>query len=136
MRKIILLVLVTVGGYFLYSRMGVKEKLSDILEPEITISDLKSSSVYADSLVELRNLRVIESQSVMNYSRTKVSDAAGEELILLSSRPYRTNETVSAVKGRYTVIYADNEKRCEVFIADDLKPFNDLMKVIKQSLLF
>lgn len=136
MRKIILLVLVAVGGYFLYSRMGVKEKLSGILEPEITISDLKSSSVYADSLVELRNLRVIESQSVLNYSRTKVSDAAGEELILLSSRPYRTNETVSAVKGRYTVIYADNEKRCEVFIADDLRPFNDLMKVIKQSLLF
>lgn len=136
MRKIILLLLVAFGGYFLYSRMGVKEKLSGILESEITISDLKSSSVYADSLVELRNLRVIESQSVMNYSRSKVSDAGGEELVLLSSRPYQTNETVSAVKGRYTVIYADNERCYEVFIADDLRPLNDLMKVVKQLILY
>ena len=135
MRKIIVLVLAVIGGYFVYTRMGVHEKLSGILEPQITISDLKNSSVFADSLVELRNLRVIETQSVLNYSRSKVSDATGEEMILLSNRPFKSNETVDVIKGRFTVVYADKERRCEVFISEDLKPFNDLITVLKHSLL-
>ena len=135
MRKIIVLVLAVIGGYFVYTRMGVHEKLSGILEPQITISDLKNSSVFADSLVELRNLRVIETQSVLNYSRSKVSDATGEEMILFSNRPFKSNETVDVIKGRFTVVYADKERRCEVFISEDLKPFNDLITVLKHSLL-
>ena len=136
MRKIIVLILASLGGYFMYTRMGVHEKLSGILEPQTTITDLKSHpSVFADSLIELKNLRVIETQSVMNYSRCKVSDVTGQEMVLLSSRPYSTGETVNTVKGRYTVLYANNEKRCEVFISDDLKPFSDFMKLIKLSLL-
>lgn len=136
MRKIIVLILASVGGYFMYTRMGVHEKLSGILEPKITISDLKSRpSVFADSLIEVKDLRVIETQSVMNYSRCKVSDETGQEMVLLSSRPYSTGETVNTVKGRYTVLFANNEKRFEVFISEDLKPFSDFMKLIKLSLL-
>ncbi len=92
--------------------------------------------MFADSLIELKNLRVIETQSVMNYSRSKVSDETGQEMTLLSTRPFRSNEIVSEIKGRFTVVYQDKNKSCEVFISDDLKPFNDLMRVIKQSLLF
>ncbi len=136
MRKIIMLLFVSLGGYFMYTRMGVHEKLSGILEPQITISDLKSCpSVFADSLIELKNLRVIETQSVMNYSRCKVSDETGQEIVLLSSRPYSAGETVNTVKGRYTVLYANNDKPCEVFISNNLKPFSDFMKLIKLSLL-
>ncbi len=131
-----MLILASLGGYFMYTRMGVHEKLSGRLEPKITISDLKSRpSVFADSLIEVKDLLVIETQSVMNYSRCKVSDVTGQEMVLLSSRPYSTGETVITVKGRYTVLYANNEKRCEVFISDDLKPFSDFMKLIKLSLL-
>ena len=136
MRKIIGLIFAILGGYFVYTRMGVHEKFSGILEQQITVSDLKSRpSVFADSLIELKNLRVIETQSLMNYSRCKVSDETGEEIVLLSSRPYSAGEDVNAVKGKYTVLYADNKKRCDVFISDDLKPFSDFMKLIKLSLL-
>ena len=131
MKKLIILVLIVIGGYFLYNKMNVHNKLSGIIQPQITISDLKNSSVYADSLVELRNLRVIETQSALNYSCSKVSDATGQEMILLSKHPFRTNETINAIKGRYTIIYADMKRRCEVFISEDLKPFNDFMKVLK-----
>lgn len=137
MKKLIFFLVVSVSGYFLYSRMGVKEKLSAMLEPQITISDLQNRpSVFADSLVTLHSIRVIESQSLLNYTRSKVYDGTGAELVLLSSRPFSTGETVDEVKGCYTVVYADSERRCEVFISDDLKPFSDLMKVIKHSLLF
>lgn len=136
MRKIIMLILAGLAGYFMYTRLGVHEKLSSILEPQTTIADLKNRpSVFADSLIELKNLRVIETQSVMNYSLCKVSDETGQELVLLCSRPYSTGETVNAVIGKYTVLYANNEKRCEVFISDDLKPFSDFIKIIKLSLL-
>lgn len=137
MKKLIFFLVVSVGGYFLYSQMGVKEKLSAMLEPQITINDLQSRpSVFADSLVTLHNIRVVESQSLLNYTRSKVSDGTGSELVLLSSRPFSTGEAVDEINGRFTVVYADSERRCEVFISDDLKPFSDLMKVIKHSLLF
>lgn len=136
MRKIIVLILAGLGGFFMYTRMSVHEKLSGILEPQTTIADLKSRpSVFADSLIELKNLRVIETQSVMNYSRCKVSDETGEEMVLLSSRPYSTGETINTVKGKYTVLYANNDKRCEVFVSNDLKPFSDFINLIKLSLL-
>lgn len=137
MKNIILIAVVVVAGYFFFKKSGVQEKLSDIFESQITISDLQSRpSVFADSLVVLHNLRVVESQSLLNYTRSKISDGTGAELVLLSSRPYSTGESVDEVKGRLTVVYADSERRCEVFISDDLKPFSDLMKVIKHSLLF
>lgn len=137
MKKLIFFLVVSVTGYFLYSRMGVKEKLSAMLEPQITISDLQSRpSVFADSLVTLRNIHVVESQSLLNYTRSKVSDRSGAELVLLSSSPFSRGEAVDEVKGRFTILYADNERSFEVFISEDLKPFSDLMKVIKISLLF
>jgi len=135
MRKIIVLALAVIGGYFVYTRMGVHEKFSGLLEPQITISDLKSSSVFADSLVELRNLRVTETQSLLNYSRSKVSDASGEEMIVLSNHPFRTNESIDVIRGRFTVVYADNARRCEVFISEDLNLFHDFMTVLKHSLM-
>lgn len=137
MKNLILIAVVAVAGYFFFKKSGVHEKLSDIFEPQISISDLQSRpSVFADSLVTLHNIRIVESQSLLNYTRSKVSDGSGAELVLLSGRPFSTGETVDEVKGRYTVVYADSERRCEVFISDDLKPFSDLMKVIKHSLLF
>lgn len=118
-------------------KSGLLEKLVVIFEPQITISDLQSRpSVYADSLVTLRNIHVIESQSLLNYTCSKVSDGSSAELVLLSSRPYIKGEAVDEVKGRLTIIYADNERRCEVFITKDLNLFSDLMKVIKHSFLF
>jgi len=137
MKKLILIAGVAIVGYFFLKKSGAHEKLSDIFEPQISISDLQSRpSVFADSLVTLHNIRFVESQSLLNYTRSKVSDGSGAELVLLSSRPYTTGEAVDEVKGRYTVVYADNERRCEVLVSDDLKPFSDLMKVIKHSLLF
>lgn len=137
MKKLIFFLLISVGGYFLYSRMGMKEKLSAMLEAQITLSDLQNRpSVFADSLVTLQNIRVVESQSLLNYTCSKVSDGTGAELILLSDRPFRSGEAIDEIKGRFTVVYADSDRHYEVFISDDLKPFNDLMKVIKMSLLF
>ena len=137
MRNLILIVVAAFAGYFFFKKSDVPKKLSGIFEPQITISDLQGRpSVFADSLVILHNLRVVESQSLLNYTRSKIADGTGAELVLLSGRPYSTGETVNEVKGRYTVIYADNERRCEVFISDDLKPLSDLMKIIKHSLLF
>jgi len=136
MKKLILIAGIAFVGYFFLKKSGVHEKLSDIFEPQISISDLQSRpSVFADSLITLHNLRVVESQSLLNYTRSKISDGTGADLVLLSTRPYSTGESVDEVKGRLTVVYADNEKRFEVFISDDLKPFSDLMKVIKHSLL-
>lgn len=137
MKRIIFIALLVVAGYYFFKKSDVQEKLSSMLEPQITISDLKNHpSVFADSLVELKNLRVIETQSMMNYSRSKVSDVTGQEMVLLSSRPFRSNEIVSEIKGHFIVMYQYKNKSYEIFISDDLKPFNDLMKVIKQSLLF
>lgn len=137
MKKLILIAGVAIVGYFFLKKSGVHEKMSDIFEPQITISDLQSRpSVFADSLVTLHNIRVVESQSLLNYTRSKVSDGSGAELVLLSGRPYTKGEAVEEVKGRFTVVYSDSERRCEVFISDDLKPFSDLVKVIKHSLLF
>lgn len=136
MKKLILILIAAIGGYFFFEKLGLLEKMSFIFEPQITINDLQSRpSIYADSIVILRNLRIKGTRSLLNYTHSKVSDGTGE-IVLLSSRPYTTGEEVKEVKGRFTVLYADDERRFEVFISEDLKLARDLMKVIKHTLLF
>jgi hypothetical protein len=136
MKKILILLLLALGGYFMYTRLGVHEKLSAIIQPQITILDLQSNpSVFSDSLVELKNLHIIESQSVMNYSKSIVTDNSGRSMLLFSNLPFRKDEIISAIKGRYTILYQVNGKSCEIFISESLKPFNDIMHLIKQSVL-
>jgi len=54
MKKLILIAGVAIVGYFFLKKSGAHEKLSDIFEPQISISDLQSRpSVFADSLVTL-----------------------------------------------------------------------------------
>lgn len=137
MKKFLIIVIVAVGGYFFLKKSCVIQKLTTIVEPQITISDLQNHpSVYADSLITLHKIHVVESHTLFNYTQSKVSDGSGAYLLLLSSRPFGKGEVVDEVSGRLTVVYADNERRYEVFISDDLKPFNDLMKVIKHALVF
>jgi hypothetical protein len=136
MKKIIVLTLALFGVYFVYTHLAVHKIFSGILQPNITINDLKDHpSLYADSLIVLKNLHVVETQSLLNYSRSKVSDETGHEIFLLSSRPFSNNETIAVVKGRYTILYIDNKRKYDVFISDDLKPFNDLIKLIKKSVI-
>lgn len=137
MKKILVLMFIVIGGYYLYTHHGVQEKITEIFEPQITISDLKSHpSLFVDSLVKLRNIRIIETKSVLNLSMSKIGVQSGQTIIMLSNHPYRINETIAEIKGRYLVAFQNQDRCYEVFILDDLKPFKKLIKVINQSLLF
>ena len=134
MRTILLVVsTIIIGGYF-YTRMNISGKIAAAIRPQITIEDLKGSSQFVDSLVELQNLKVIETRSILKYTWSKVIDKTGQTMTLLSYRPFLVNEQIEIIKGRYSVVYTDNYKRCEVFISEELKAFHDLMNKIKHSM--
>jgi hypothetical protein len=137
MKKTIALFLAILGGYFLYTQFGIQEKLTGMFDLNVTISDLKNQpSIYADSLVILKNIRVIENQSVVNYSKSTITDKTGHEIMLLSGRPYRSGEVVKTLKGRYTVLYEDSERNYDFFITEDLTLLDDFPKVLKILPLF
>ena len=128
MKQLIIIAMLSVVGYFYFVGQGSKN-VASFFEAKVTIKGIKSQpSMFADSLIELADLRVIETRSILNYSHSRVSDKNGDEITLLSTHPFRPNEAIKTVKGRYTVLYAKNDKRCEVFIAEDL---NALCKIEK-----
>jgi len=132
MKKITLLVLAILGAYFVCSHI-IKRKAVDS-EPNgvVTIKDLKSHpSRFVDSSIVLTNLYVNNAQSVLNYSRSQVSDEAGQEIILLSYHPYVNGEKIDRIKGKYILVYADNKKQYGLLISNDLTQFTDLKKLLR-----
>lgn len=90
--------------------------------PRTTIDDIvRSPSIYADSLVTVTELTVLDAQTVMNLSRSVVTDASGESMVMLDSRPHVRGERLGSVSGRYQVLLSYGGLSCEVFVSEDLK---------------
>lgn len=135
MKKIILLGIITVTGYFLYNKAGSHQSLLNFFETDVTISDLKQKpSVFADSSITLRNLTIQSTESVLNYSKSIISDGTGE-VLFLSNKPHKKGEVLESIRGRFVVVFQRGDKSCEVFIDDDLKPMNDLIRIITSSII-
>lgn len=136
MRKIILLGIIAIAGYFLYKKVSNHQNVSNFFESNVAISDLKQKpSVFADSLVTLHNLTIQSTETILNYSKSVITDGSGE-VLFLSNRPHKIGEMLDTVKGRFIVVFQMGDKSCEVFIDDDLKPMNDLIRIIVSSIVY
>jgi hypothetical protein len=132
MKKIIILTALIVAGYFGY-KLFSGARIAALLEPQITISDLRNNpNVFADSLVELQGVTVESSESVLNYSKCSISDPEGQKILLLSCKPYRKGQIIN-VRGRFLQVYHRDEKNFDAFVAQDLKPLNGFIKILKMA---
>lgn len=131
MKKITLLALAILGAYFVCSHI-LKSKVDSEPNSVATIKELKNHpSKFVDSSIVLMNLYVNNAQSVLNYTRSQVSDEAGQEIILLSYHPYVNGQKIDRVKGKYILVYADNKKQYGLLISNDLTQFTDLKKLLR-----
>lgn len=106
----------------------------NFLKTNVTISDLiEKQSVFADSLVTLYNVRVLSSESILNYTKSVISDKNGKQIIYLSDKPYRKGEVI-VVSGKMLVLYQKGDESILVFVDSHLNPVNDLLKLIRRML--
>lgn len=94
----------------------------EVGRPRTTIGDIvRSPSIYADSLMTLEDVTVLDAQTVMNLCRSVVTDESGQEMVLLDSRPHVRGERLESITGRYQVIVSYGSLGCEVFVSEGLK---------------
>lgn len=94
----------------------------EIGRPRAMIGDIvRSPSIYADSLVTVLDVTVLDAQTVMNLSRSIVTDESGQEMVLLDSRPHVRGERIESIIGRYQVLVSYGGIGCEVFLSEGLK---------------
>ncbi len=102
----------------------------NFLKTTVTISDLiEKQSVFADSMVTLHNVRVLSSESILNYTKSVISDKYGKQIIYFSDTPFRQGELI-VVTGKMLVLYQKGDESILVFVDSQLNPVNDLLRLI------
>ena len=103
----------------------------EVGRPRTTIGDIvRSPSIYADSLLTLADVTVLDAQTVMNLNRSVVTDESGREMVLLDSRPHVRGERLESITGRYQVLVSYGGLGCEVFVSEGLK--QDVVDQLKE----
>ena len=136
MKNLLLLIVAVLAGGYIATQTSCNGKVGSFLQPQVTIADLKAKqSVLADSLVTLHDVHIESCESILNYSKVEISDQTGEEILLLSNKPYKKGEIVD-VSGRLIVLYQDQNKNCLVFLDKGFKPMNDMLQVLKATVFY
>lgn len=118
---------VLAGGYIAI-QTSCNGKAGSFLQPQVTIADLKvKQSVFADSLVTLHDVKIESCESVLNYSKAVITDESGEEIPLLSAKPFRKGERTD-VQGKMFTIYQNEHEGVVVFVDENL--FGDLQRLM------
>ena len=100
----------------------IKNPFSNLIQPDINLCDLyEKQSVFADSLVQLQQLRVTKCSGLFSISCAEVTDGKCS-INLFTTRPYKRNEIVD-VKARYKVMFNYNGQAISALVTDDF-PLN------------
>jgi hypothetical protein len=130
MKSLLIIIAVILAGSYIVTQTSCNGKAGSYLQPQLTIADLKANqSIYADSLITLYDVKVKNSESILNYCRALIEDKSGESILLLGDRPFKSGETIN-IRGKLVVLYQTDNKSYLVFIDSHFKPMKNLLKFI------
>jgi hypothetical protein len=136
MNNLFLLVLIVVAISFITVQTSCNGVIKSVQQPDVNIAELYAKqSLFADSLITLKNVKVKNCQSILNYSKAIITDNSDSVIMLISDKPFKKGETTN-VTGRMIVVYQKNNQNCIVFVDNSLKPINDLLQVIVNTMRF
>jgi hypothetical protein len=136
MNNLFLLVLFVVAISFITVQTSCNGEIKRVHQPDVNIAELYAKqSLFADSLITLKNVKVKNCQSILNYSKAIITDNSDSVIMLISDKPFKKGETTN-VTGRMIVVYQKNNQNCIVFVDNSLKPINDLLQVIVNTMRF
>ena len=100
-----------------------------LFKPEIKISDLfEKQSEYANSIVHLNKLKVIQCSGIFSFQVAEVTDGKCA-ILLFSTKPYSINEIVD-VKARYKVMFNYNGQTISALVTDDF-PLRQYLQMLQ-----
>lgn len=90
--------------------------------PRTTITEIiRSPSIYADSLVTIADVTVLDAQTALNLSRIVVADGSGNEMVMIDNKPHVRGEDLGSITGRYQVLLSYGGIGYEVFVSEGLQ---------------
>jgi hypothetical protein len=133
MKTILILVIGLVGGYFTYHfHFGSKDLPR--FDSHISISDItKHPGLYTDSILDVK-AKVIESTTLLNYTKSIISDNSGNIIVLVGKKPYKSGDEID-IKAHLYILYQEQGKQYGVLVDDDLKILKGLFNMLENQLL-
>jgi hypothetical protein len=133
MKNLILLAIAFVGGYFAYHFISGSKKFPGF-DSHISISEItKNPSAYTDSTLDVK-AKILESTTLLNYTKSTISDNDGNKIVLIGNKPYKTGEEID-IKAHLYVLYQQHEKQCSVLVEDDFKMLKGILSLLEHQLL-
>lgn len=103
--------------------------IANLFKPEIKICDLnEKQSEYANKLVKLRKLTVLQCSGAFSISLVEVTDGKCS-IFLFTTKPYLKNEIID-VKARYKVMFNYNGHTISALVTDDF-PFQQYIQIFR-----
>ncbi len=133
MKRLIIFVIIILFCAFGITHWLINEQQSSLTQ-HITIDDLKrNNSTFSDSTICLKKVVVLDSQTLLNYTKATITDDSKERILLLTNKPFVKGQTIDVI-GKLVVVYQSENKSLLVFIDNGLKPSNEIFQTIKKVL--
>lgn len=133
MKTILLLAIAFVGGYFAYHFLSGSKSFPGF-DSHIPISEItKNPGAYTDSILDIK-AKVLESTTLLNYTKSTISDNSGNKIVLIGNKPYKSGDEVD-IKAHLYILYQEQEKQCSILVDNDFKMLKGLLRILENQLL-
>lgn len=133
MKNIILLAITFIAGYFTYHFISGTGHLPGFNSSTSFAELVKNPSSYTDTTLEIE-AKVIESTTLMNYTKSTITDHNGNKILLIGNKPYREGEQIN-LKVHLYVLYQKEGKQCSMLVDDNFKMLKGLLSLIQGGLI-
>lgn len=133
MRNIILLAFTFIAGYFTYHFISGSAHLPGFNSSTSIAELIKTPSSFTDSTLEIE-AKVIESTTVMNYTKSTISDNNGNKITLIGNKPYKEGEEIN-LKAHLYILYQKDGKQCSMLVDDNFKMLKGILSLLQTGLI-
>lgn len=132
MKNILISALVLGGAFLLYHFLRGSEGVP-ILDPHTSIGDItQKSSSYTGNSLHIKS-SVLESTTLLNYTKSTILDNAGDKIVLIGNIPYQKGDEID-IKVHLYVLYQAQKKKYAILVDDDFKMVKDMIHVFETQL--
>jgi hypothetical protein len=132
MKTIIVLVLAFVGGYFTYHILSGSKHLPGF-HSSIPIAEINENpGSFTDTSLDIE-AKIIESVTLMNYTKSTISDKSGSHILLICNKPYKVGEEIN-LKAHLYVLFQKQDKQCIVLIDDNFKMVQGVLHLMESQI--
>ncbi|HAL81362.1 MAG TPA: hypothetical protein DCO83_03290 [Mucilaginibacter sp.] len=127
MKKLVFIALTSLFSIVIYHFFKHPESLSG---NKANIDSLtKNPAAYTEKALTV-DATVMESTSVMNYTKCLIGDNQNHTIWFISNKPYKKGELIE-VNAHLYVIFQKDEQQCAVLIDDDFKMIKGILHYLQ-----